>query len=66
MDPLKKAFRAPAINLKGVVGILAGSELPTEMDDDSVPVGSLYLRTTGAAYLKSAPGVWKKLILEST
>ena len=64
-DPLKKAFYAPAINLDDRVGLLSGSGLPSETDDGSIPVGSLYLRTLGELYLKTdLPTLWKKITLQ--
>ena len=65
MNPLKKSFRTPAINLSGMVGVVAGEGLPDSVDDGTIPMGSLYLRTTGEAWLKTAmPMVWRRLILE--
>ena len=66
MPLLKKAFRTPAINLGGWVNIFSGDPPPDQVDDGSIPVGSLYLRVTGEAFLKTGmPTIWKKLLLES-
>jgi hypothetical protein len=66
MITLQRAFRTDAVSLGDIVGIFSGDGDPSSEDVDGVPLGSLYLRTNGQIYSKTAqPSRWEALVSSS-
>ena len=66
MISLQRAFRTDAVSLGDLVGIFSGDGDPSSEDVNGVPLGSLFLRTNGQVYRKSAqPNQWEALTSSS-
>jgi hypothetical protein len=66
MINLQRAFRTDAVSLGDIVGIFSGDGDPSSEDVNGVPLGSLFLRTNGQIYRKSAqPNQWEPLVSSS-
>ena len=49
-----RAYEVRSLSLSNKVGVFAGSGAPSEEDDGSWPLGSLYLKDSGETYQKTA------------
>ena len=56
---IDRAFNVTALSINDAVGILGGDSDPAMLDDETIPIGSLYLRIDGTIWQKwRMPKLW--------